>query len=325
MSIKPIAITPGEPAGIGPDILLQAFAKQHKPLPIIAIADIGMLRARAKKLNINLAITEYSESMPYQPTTNQLTVAHIPLHEPAQVGKLNVNNASYVVNTIKLAAEGCMKHQFSAMVTGPIHKGIINEAGIAFTGHTEYLAQITNAKLPVMVLMSSTLKVALLTTHLPLASVPARVTTDSLTQTLTIIQNALKTQFSITHPRITVCGLNPHAGENGHIGREEMTIIEPALQQLRQQGYQLQGPVSADTAFTPASLEKSDIVLAMYHDQGLAPFKALCFGEAINITLGLPIIRTSVDHGVALDIAGSGCADHNSLMLAIKTAMQLSK
>jgi 4-hydroxythreonine-4-phosphate dehydrogenase len=233
-------------------------------------------------------------------------------------------NAHYVLNTLQLAAKGCMRGEFDALVTGPLQKSVINDAGISFTGHTEYLADLSNCPRVVMMLATDTLRVALATTHLPLRDVSTQITRELLTEVLQILQHDLQTKFNIAHPRIIVCGLNPHAGEGGHLGSEEIEIIEPALESLRDKGLNLIGPLPADTAFVPRNLEQADAVLAMYHDQGLPVLKHSGFGRAVNITLGLPFIRTSVDHGTALDLAGSGKIDTGSLQQALKMAISMA-
>jgi 4-hydroxythreonine-4-phosphate dehydrogenase len=322
-----IAITSGEPAGIGPDILVQLAASTPLANDYVVIADPQMLQQRAKQLNIKLTINEYQPDTANNNVTSDthcLTV--LPIHCPAVVtaGKLDLKNASYVLETIKRATIGCLNHEFSAIVTAPLHKGIINDAGIQFTGHTEYLAALTNTKLPVMMLATEGLRVALATTHLPLSEVSAAISKQSLTDVIKILHHDLQTKFGITTPTILVCGLNPHAGEGGHLGMEEINTIDPVLHSLRENGMNLLGSLPADTLFTPRYLEQADAVLAMYHDQGLPVLKHVGFGNAINITLGLPIIRTSVDHGTALDLAGSGRAETNSLQIALKVAKQLT-
>lgn len=324
----PIALTPGEPAGIGPDLCV-ILAQNSRSTPIVAIADADMLLERARKLDLPLAIKAYSASAPQAVTLQpgQLSVLSVPASASVECGILDPRNASYVLATLDAATDGCVNGHFAAMVTAPLHKGVINDAGIAFTGHTEYLAQRTNSE-PVMMLAADTatgpLRVALATTHLPLAAVSAALTTQALTRALRILHNDLIKRFGIEHPRLLVSGLNPHAGESGHMGREEIDVIEPVLAQLRTQGMDLTGPLPADTLFTQQHLQHADAVLAMYHDQGLPVLKYAGFGEAINITLGLPIIRTSVDHGTALDKAGTGNIDSGSLKAALKLADQLS-
>ncbi len=327
-----IAITPGEPAGIGPDLLIQLAAERPLANHVI-IADPQLLKDRAAQLKIPLHIHEYQPANIHtdNKTTHSLTV--LPVHCPAAVtaGKLNSDNAGYVLETIKRGTLGCVQQEFSAIVTGPIHKGVINEGtannetGTTFTGHTEFLAELTQTKLPVMMLATEELRVALATTHLPLSQVSSAITQQGLTDVIEILYKDLQTKFAINKPHILVCGLNPHAGEGGHLGMEEIETIEPVLHSLRQKGMNLTGPLPADTLFTPRYLEQADAVLAMYHDQGLPVLKHVGFGHAINITLGLPIIRTSVDHGTALDLAGTGKAETGSLIAAINAAEKLTK
>jgi 4-hydroxythreonine-4-phosphate dehydrogenase len=321
-----IAITTGEPAGIGPDLLIQLV--QTMPLnDYVLIADPIMLKQRAEQLELQLTIETYQpkqhDDKSTAPSLQTLTVLPINCPAPVKAGTLDKRNSRYVTETLIRATEGCTTGEFSAMVTAPLHKGIINEAGIPFTGHTEFLAELTHTPLPVMMLATEELRVALATTHLPLSAVSAAITQQRLTDVITILQRDLISKFKVAQPRILVCGLNPHAGEDGHLGMEEIDIIEPVLSRLRQQGMNLIGPLPADTLFTPKYLAQADAVLAMYHDQGLPVLKHTGFGRAINITLGLPIIRTSVDHGTALDLAGTGNANTGSLVAAMKVAAQL--
>ncbi|MGF1644320.1 MAG: 4-hydroxythreonine-4-phosphate dehydrogenase PdxA [Thiotrichales bacterium] len=315
----PIAITPGEPAGIGPDLVLQLAARRELPQPSVVIADPALLRARAKRLGLAVHIASSAR----EATEPGLIVQPIALRHDATPGRLDAANANYVLDTLRRAVDGCLAGEFAALVTGPVHKGIINDAGIAFSGHTEYLADLCGGVQPVMMLAADTLRVALATTHLPLREVSAAITPGGLERTLRILRRDLIERFGIPQPRILVCGLNPHAGEGGHLGDEEITVIAPVLARLRREGFQLRGPTPADTAFTPASLAEADAVLAMYHDQGLPVLKHVGFGNAVNITLGLPIVRTSVDHGTALDLAGTGKADTGSLVAALRTARTL--
>ena len=318
-----IAITAGEPAGIGPDLLIQLA--QHEALnDKVVIGDPKLFEQRAKQLDIPLTIETYQPKQATQKQKNTLSFLPVSCGTTGQAGVLDKRNSAYVLDTIRLATQGCLDKTFTAMVTTPIHKGIINDAGINFTGHTEYLAALCQAELPVMMLATEGLRVALATTHLPLKEVSAAITKESLTQVIRILDHDLRTHFKISQPHILVCGLNPHAGEGGHLGMEEINIIEPTLNKLRQQGITLTGPLPADTLFTPRYLKQADAVLAMYHDQGLPVLKYVGFGKAINITLGLPIIRTSVDHGTALDLAGTGKADTGSLQAAIALAEQLT-
>ncbi len=302
--MKTLVVTPGEPAGIGPDIMLDILAKYPEwPLVIVADKNLLMRRAQLLKLNINF---------------NAVRIEHVPLRAQEEPGKLNIANAAYVLECLNVATQGCLQGKYQGLVTGPVHKGVINEAGFKFSGHTEYLAELTRSPLPVMLMVTRFFKVALLTTHLPIAAVPAAVTQERIQQTVEIIDKDFKKYFGIDKPRITVCGLNPHAGENGHIGREEIEIMIPALEKLKQAGYAVFGPVSADTAFTPASLKNCDVILAMYHDQALPVVKTVDFDHGVNMTLGLRIIRTSVDHGTALALAGTGLGGHSSLLAAIQ-------
>jgi 4-hydroxythreonine-4-phosphate dehydrogenase len=326
-----IALTAGEPAGIGPDLCVQLVQQAHAA-EITLIADPDLLQQRAGQLGLPLQIElvetnredaalNNRQARPQQPGVAK--VLPVKLAVPARAGELNADNATYVLKTLQLATDKTVSGEFSALVTGPVHKGIINEAGIAFTGHTEYLAQHTRAVLPVMMLQTESLRVALVTTHMPLASVSAAITASLLEQVIRILAQDMTQQFGIDKPDIYVCGLNPHAGEHGHLGREEIDVIEPVLQQLRSEGLQLTGPLSADTIFSEKNRRDADVFLAMYHDQGLPVLKTLGFGEAINVTLGLPIVRTSVDHGTALELAGTGLAEKRSLELAIQTAIQI--
>ena len=328
-TIPRLALTPGEPAGIGPDLCVR-LAQQPLPVELVVIADGDLLVNRAKQLDIPLSVKEFdptADNNPHQPGT--LQVVSEKLIVPVETGKLNKANARYVLNTLDRAIDGCLSGLFDAIVTGPIHKGIINEAqitsGKTFSGHTEYIAEHTGCDLPVMMLATDGLRVALVTTHLPLSSVAENITMDRLSQIIEILHQELVNRFSIEAPTILVCGLNPHAGEDGHLGKEEIETIIPVLNKFRDRGWKLHGPLPADTLFVPDKLKQADAVLAMYHDQGLPVLKHMGFGQAINITLGLPIIRTSVDHGVALDLVGSGKATLSSLKLAIDTAAEVVK
>jgi 4-hydroxythreonine-4-phosphate dehydrogenase len=325
MTILRVALTPGEPAGIGPDLVIQ-LAQQSHNVELVAIADPDLLQQRAMQLNLPLKIRPYDKHQAAQASqASELTVLAIKLAEPCQSGVLNTANAKYVLATLDAAIDGCSDQQFAAMVTAPVHKAVINDAGIPFSGHTEYLAERTNTKLVVMMLATEGLRVALATTHLPLLDVPAQITSDHLEKIITILHHDLRQQFGLVEPNIIVLGLNPHAGEGGHMGREEIDQIIPCLEKLRQQGMHLNGPLPADTAFTDKYLKQCDAVLAMYHDQGLPVLKYKGFGNAVNITLGLPIIRTSVDHGTALDLAGKGSADSGSLQTALQYAITMAK
>jgi 4-hydroxythreonine-4-phosphate dehydrogenase len=321
-SIPRIALTPGEPSGIGPDLCIQ-LAQEDLPFELIAIASPELLAQRARQLGLSISINLFDSARPAaSQQAGSITVMPVELMEPVECGRLNPANSRYVLKTITKAAKGCVEGLFDAMVTGPVHKGIINDAGFAFTGHTEYIAEICGGH-PVMMLATPGLRVALVTTHLPLSEVPKAVTHTRLRKVIRILDHDLHTRFHIATPKILVCGLNPHAGENGHLGREEIEIIEPVLDSFRKQGLNIVGSLPADTLFTPKYLESADAVLAMYHDQGLPVLKHMGFGRAVNITLGLPIIRTSVDHGTALDLAGTGKADSGSLKYALETAFTM--
>ena len=317
-----IALTAGEPAGIGPDLCIQLAQNSHN-CELVVIADPELLALRAETLDLPLKIINFNplaQASPQQAGT--LTVLPILLQKTVMAQHLNTANSPYVLDTIRIATQGCLDGLFSAMVTAPVHKGIINEAGIKFTGHTEYIAKISGGN-PIMMLATEGLRVALVTTHLPLSKVSNAITQKSLTQIIVGLEKDLRLRFGIEKPTILVCGLNPHAGEDGHLGTEEIETIEPVLAQLCQRGFDLQGPLPADTVFTPKYLATADTVLAMYHDQGLPVLKHMGFGKAVNITLGLPIIRTSVDHGTALTLAGTGKADCGSLKLAVTMALNL--
>ena len=319
-----IAITAGEPAGIGPD-LCALLAHKALKAEIVVIADRDMLAARAAQIGVSLKILPFSEDSIEQHKGNgSLTVLHHPLGVSAVVGKLNPGNSQYVLQTLTTAALGCVDSKFDAMVTAPVHKGVINDAGIAFSGHTEFLAELTHTEQVVMMLVGGGMRVALATTHLPLKDVPAAITQDSLETTIRILHHDLVTKFGIATPRILVAGLNPHAGEDGYLGREEIEVINPVLQKLHGEGMNLVGALPADTLFAKHHLSKADAVLAMYHDQGLPVLKHASFGEGVNVTLGLPIIRTSVDHGTALDLAGTGNIEIGSLLAAIELAITLA-
>ena len=320
MTNIPIALTPGEPAGIGPDLIVQLSQREFSA-EIVVIADPDLLLDRAKRLKISLELDLYHPQNKIK--KGRLTVLPIKLRQNSTPGKLAVENADYVIETLDRAIEGCQQGEFAALVTGPVHKGILNQGGISFTGHTEYLAQSCKVDRVVMLLQSKKLKVALTTTHLALRAVPDVITQSLLTDTLKILEKNLRELYRIEHPRIAVCGLNPHAGEGGYLGGEEQEIIIPVLDKLRSRGMDLIGPVAADTAFLPQNLLDVDAVLTMYHDQGLPVLKREGFEEAVNITLGLPFVRTSVDHGTALELAGTGRASAASLVAAIETAISL--
>ncbi len=322
-STQPIlAITSGEPAGIGPDICL-TLARTKLPCRCVVLGDKPLLASRAQQLGYPIAISDYQTNQTPAPGT--LEVLHIPLAAPCHAGKLDPANARYVLALLDRAYAGICQGEFAGMVTAPLHKGIINDAGIPFSGHTEYLAAISHTEQVVMMLAGNGLRVALATTHLPLKDIAAAITRPLLHQVLHILHTDLQTKFGIARPTILVAGLNPHAGEQGHLGWEEIQIIEPELQALRAQGLDVRGPYPADTLFQPFLLKDADAVLAMYHDQGLPVLKYASFGQGVNITLGLPFIRTSVDHGTALDLAGTGRADHGSLLTAIQTALGMAE
>ncbi|CDL79389.1 4-hydroxythreonine-4-phosphate dehydrogenase [Xenorhabdus cabanillasii JM26] len=320
---KPIIITPGEPAGVGPDLVI-ALAQFEWPIQLVVCADPELMLSRARQLNLPLQLQSYS---PEHPSSSQaagtLAILPVSLHTPAIAGELNRENGSYVTETLTKACDGCLSGEFSALVTGPVHKGVINDAGIAFTGHTEFFADLSQCSKVVMMLATKELRVALATTHLPILDVPKAITFDSLREVVTILNHDLKTKFGIQRPHIYVCGLNPHAGEGGHMGREEIDVIIPALDSLREEGIWLEGPLPADTLFQAKYLDHADAVLSMYHDQGLPVLKYQGFGRAVNITLGLPFIRTSVDHGTALELAGTGQADVGSFITALNLAIKM--
>ena len=320
-----IAVTSGEPAGIGPDLCLRLAEYTGAARPVI-VGDRALLRERAAAIGLNLALRDFRPEIPVD--RGCLDVLHVPLAKPATAGSVDPANAAYVLALLDRALAGCRSGEFAAMVTAPVHKGVINEAGIHFTGHTEYLAEKTGTPLVVMMLAGSTgngpLRVALATTHLPLKDVPAAITRDLLERTLRILNADLKEKYGLATPRILVAGLNPHAGEGGYLGSEEIEVIAPVLEKLRAQGLLLSGPHPADTLFTPPRLAQGDAVLAMYHDQGLTVLKYATFGHGINVTLGLPIIRTSVDHGTALELAGTGGADPGSLFAALAEAERMA-
>ena len=319
-----IAITPGEPAGIGPDLLI-TLAQQAWDAQLVVLADAKLLKERAKLLGLPINLIEFDESAPAKVTpAGSVYIYQVNLGDDVELGVLNDANGQYVLDTLRIASEKNMDGTFDAVVTGPVHKGIINKAGISFSGHTEYFAQQSNTADVVMLLATEGLRVALVTTHIPLAYVSRAITEDRLTKVATILDHDLRTKFGIEKPRILVCGLNPHAGEDGHLGREEIDTITPTLDILRSQGMNLIGPLPADTLFQDKYLSEADAVLAMYHDQGLPVLKYKGFGKSVNITLGLPFIRTSVDHGTALDLAGTGTADVGSFELAIREAIKLA-
>jgi 4-hydroxythreonine-4-phosphate dehydrogenase len=312
-------MTCGESAGIGPDLCL-SVAQAARAQPLVCLADRELLRERALLLSQPCRLEEYTPGVAPTCAAGELTVLHMPLERTAVAGRLDPRNAPWVLRLIERAAEGCRRDEFAAMVTAPVQKSVIIEAGLPFTGHTEYLAALCGAPLPVMLLVAGRLRVALATTHLALRAVPDAISRAGLLGVLGVLDHGLRSLFGIAQPRIGVCGLNPHAGESGHLGSEEREIIEPALRAARELGLDVQGPFPADTLFVPRNLEPFDAVLAMYHDQGLPVLKHAGFGNAVNVTLGLPIIRTSVDHGTALDLAGTGRAEAGSLLAAIELA-----
>jgi 4-hydroxythreonine-4-phosphate dehydrogenase len=323
VSAAPIALTCGESAGIGPDLCL-AIAQEPRQYPLVCLADRTLLQHRARQLRLACTLREYDPSQAPTRAAAELTVLHEPLAQPAQAGRLDARNAPWVLRLIDRAVEGCRRGEFAALVTAPVQKSIIAEAGLPFMGHTEYLATLCGSPLPVMLLVAGTLRVALATTHLPLRAVPDAITQPGLLAVLGVLDRGLRELFGFERARIAVCGLNPHAGESGHLGHEEQEVIEPALQQARSQGLDVHGPFPADTLFVPHNLAPYDAVLAMYHDQGLPVLKHAGFGGAVNVTLGLPIIRTSVEHGTALDLAGVGSADAGSLRAALELAVSLA-
>jgi 4-hydroxythreonine-4-phosphate dehydrogenase len=304
-----IALTTGEPAGIGPELAL-LLERSQLAAKIIAIGDAGMLAERGAVVGARA-----------DPT---LEIEHVQLARPSRAGQLDPANAPYVLATLDRAIDGCLSGEYDAMVTAPVHKGVINDAGIAFTGHTEYLAARTGTDRVVMMLVGGGLRVALATTHLSLADVPQAITRESLSATLRVLDKDLAAQFGIAKPRILVSGLNPHSGESGHLGREEIDVIEPVIRELVAQGLLLEGPIPADTLFVPERLKRADCALAMFHDQGLPVLKYASFGRGVNVTLGLPIVRTSVDHGTALDLAGTGRAETGSLLEALRLAIEIA-
>lgn len=319
-----IALTTGEPAGIGPDLTIQ-LAQQAQSVELVAIADPALLKQRAAMLDLPLSLREFDASIPPASSpAGELTVLPITLSSPCTPGCLNPDNARYVLATLSAAVDGCVAGDFAAMVTAPVQKSVINDAGIAFTGHTEFLAEATATEQVVMMLATQGLRVALVTTHLPLAQVPQHITQPHLERVTRILYRELQQHFGLPKPRISVLGLNPHAGEGGHMGGEEIEQIIPYIEALEKEGIKLDGPLPADTAFTEKHLVNCDAVLAMYHDQGLPVLKYKGFGNAVNITLGLPIIRTSVDHGTALDLAGSGKANLGSLQTALDYAIEMA-
>ncbi|CAH6636535.1 4-hydroxythreonine-4-phosphate dehydrogenase PdxA [Pseudocitrobacter vendiensis] len=318
-----VVITPGEPAGIGPDLVIQ-FAQRDWPVELVVCADGALLSERATLLGLPLSLLPYSpdeSALPQRAGT--LTLLSVPLRAPVTPGELNTLNGHYVVDTLARACDGCLSGEFAALITGPVHKGIINDAGVPFTGHTEFFEERSHAAKVVMMLATEELRVALATTHLPLKDVSDAITVELLDEVITILHHDLQTKFGIAQPHILVCGLNPHAGEGGHMGTEEIDTIIPVLNTLRAKGMNLSGPLPADTLFQPKYLDNADAVLAMYHDQGLPVLKYQGFGRGVNITLGLPFIRTSVDHGTALELAGHGKAEVGSFITALNLAIKM--
>jgi 4-hydroxythreonine-4-phosphate dehydrogenase len=319
---RPLALTTGEPAGIGPDLAL-LWALQARAVPLVAVADPDLLERRARQRGIAVKLLPYlPDDGDVTTRAGELSVMPVPLAAPAYPGRLDSTNAPYVLDTLARATDGCLSGRFAGMVTGPVQKSVINDAGIVFTGHTEFLAQQCGGPQVVMLLVAGDLRVALATTHVPLAAVPALITARRLRAVLEILLGDLQARFGIASPRVLVAGLNPHAGESGHLGREEIDVIAPVCAAFADRG--VTGPWPADTLFTPAMLAGADAVLAMYHDQGLPVLKHAGFGRAVNVTLGLPIVRTSVDHGTALDRAGRGDIDCGSFEAAVELAMQLT-
>jgi len=321
---KRIAITPGEPAGIGPDLVI-AIAQQSWPVQIVIVASKALIEDRAKKLNLPLTLIDYDMNVEATAQAKStLTIVDIPLAQPTIAGTLDTSNGAYVVETLKVASDKNMSGEFDAIVTGPVHKELINKAGVPFSGHTEYFANQANCSDVVMMLATEGLRVALVTTHIPLAYVSKAITYERLQKVTRILHQDLKSKFGIESPKIYACGINPHAGEGGHLGREEIEVMEPAFTELRSEGINIIGPLPADTIFQEKYLQDADAILSMYHDQGLPVLKYKGFGSSVNITLGLPFIRTSVDHGTALELAGTGEADSGSMMEAINSAIYLA-
>jgi 4-hydroxythreonine-4-phosphate dehydrogenase len=323
--IPRIVLTSGEPAGIGPELCL-ALAGNDLPCELVCLADRTMLEQRACSLGVRVALQDWQRGAPRAPAhvSGNLAVAHLPLAAPSRPGKPDPANSAYVLALLDRAIDGTLAGEFDGLVTAPVHKGLINDAGIAFTGHTEYLAARTGGARPVMMLVAGELRVALATTHLPLRAVSASISVESLCETAAVLARELESGFGIRGPRIAVCGLNPHAGENGYLGDEEQRVIGPAIERMRSAGLKASGPLPADTVFVPHVLAGFDAVLAMYHDQGLPVVKHAGFERAVNVTLGLPLIRTSPDHGTAFDLAGSGRADARSLLAAVQLAARLA-
>jgi 4-hydroxythreonine-4-phosphate dehydrogenase len=321
LNARRIALTSGEPAGIGPDICL-AVAREAFDCELICLGDRQLLAERAAQIGLPVTLLDYQSDVMRPHIPGELTVLHHSLATPSTPGEPTVANAHYVLGLLDRAIEGTLSGEFAAIVTAPVHKGILNDAGIEFRGHTEYLAARTNAPLPIMMLAAGPMRIALATTHLPLKDVSTSITIELLCNTIAVIDRDLR-RWGIKAPWIGVCGLNPHAGEGGHLGDEEILTIGPAIEQMRERGVRVTGPLPADTAFVPRQLAQYDVILVMYHDQGLPVIKHAAFERAVNVTLGLPIVRTSVDHGTALDLAGTGNADASNLGSAIRFAIEL--
>ncbi len=322
-NISRVTLTPGEPAGIGPGLVV-ALAQRDWPVELVVCAAPELLLERAALLGLPLTLQPYQPATPARPqAAGTLTILPIALHAPVVPGQLDVRNSAYVVNMLARACDGCLNGEFAAVITGPVHKGIINDAGIPFSGHTEFFEERSHSEKVVMMLATEELRVALATTHLPLKAISDAITPDLLRQIISILYHDLQTRFGIVQPHVLVCGLNPHAGEGGHMGTEEIDTIIPVLDEMLAKGMNLSGPLPADTLFQPKYLDHADAVLAMYHDQGLPVLKYQGFGRAVNITLGLPFIRTSVDHGTALELAGQGKADVGSFITALNLAIKM--
>lgn len=320
---RKLAITPGEPAGIGPDLVIQ-LVQLDWDVQLVAFADPEVMQERAKILGLPLTLVDYDPDRADILPAGHLFISKVQADAPVVAGELNELNGRYVVETLRLAGEANLRGEFDAVVTGPVNKSIINKAGISFSGHTEFFAQQCNTSDVVMLLSTPGLRVALVTTHIPLAYVAKAITPERLEKVISIIHQDLITKFAIPKPKIYVCGLNPHAGENGHIGKEEQLVINPTIDALKKRGIDLVGPLPADTIFQAKYMDEADVVLSMYHDQGLPVLKYMGFGSSANVTLGLPIIRTSVDHGTALDLAGTGDIDNGSFKVAIQKAIKLA-
>lgn len=320
----PLVVTAGEPAGIGPDLCLTIAADEDRP-DLVVVSDAQLLRDRAAQLDIDIQVRGLSRSDldDWEPAPDEIAVLDCPFPNAVECGNPNPANAPVLLEGLRLAVEGCNDGRFSALVTAPVAKNVINDAGIPFTGHTEFLAEITNIESPVMLLVAGDLRVALASIHMPLRDVPDYLSSSGLRQVLTVLHAGLRSAFGIANPEIVVCGLNPHAGENGHLGHEDDEVIAPVIRELRGRDINVRGPVPADTAFTPAA-GHHDAILAMYHDQGLPVLKYAGFGRAVNVTLGLPIVRTSVDHGTAFELAGTGQADAGSLRAAVALAYEIA-